>query len=128
MAWQLATCPFPAFRDHSKAVQLARKATELAPQNGAYWNTLGVVQYRAGDWSAARAALDKAMEFRQGGTSHDFFFLAMAHWQLGEKDPARQWYDKAVQWMDKNDPGNEELLRFRAEAEQLLGVAKREGG
>ena len=54
------------------------------------------------------------------GNSFDFFFLAMAHWQLGEKEQARQWNDKAVAWMDKNTPKDEELLRFRAEAEALL--------
>jgi hypothetical protein len=52
----------------------------------------------------------------------DFFFLAMAHWQLGEKDEARKYYDKAVAWMDKNKPDDEELRRFRAEAAALLGV------
>ena len=42
----------------------------------------------------------------QQGRRHqlDWFFLAMARWQLGEKDKAREWYDRAVQWMDKNQP------------------------
>ena len=48
------------------------------------------------------------------------FFLAMAQWQVGEKDKARVWYDKAVEWMEKNQPKNEELRRFRAEASELL--------
>ena len=60
------------------------------------------------------------MELRMGGDSADWFFLAMAHWQLGEKDKARQWYDRAVEWMDKNEPMNEELRRFRNEAEELI--------
>ena len=46
----------------------------------------------------------------------------MARWQLGEKEQARKWYDKAVQWMDKNKPKDEELRRFRKEAEELLGI------
>jgi hypothetical protein len=46
----------------------------------------------------------------------------MAHWQLDEKDEARTWYEKAVEWMDMNQPKNEELLRFRAEAAELLGI------
>src|SRR5262245_57753761 len=49
---------------------------------------------------------------------HSGLFLAMAHWHLGSKDKARKWYDQAVQWMEKNQPKNEELLRFRAEAEK----------
>jgi hypothetical protein len=46
----------------------------------------------------------------------------MAQWQLGEKDKARQWYEQAVAWMDKNQHQNEELGRFRAETAKLLGI------
>ena len=46
----------------------------------------------------------------------------MARWKLGEKDKAREGYDRAVQGMDRHQPKNEELLRFRAEAAELLGV------
>jgi hypothetical protein len=66
----------------------------------------------------------KSVQLRKGGDSFDFFFLAMAHWQLNDKDKAREWYDQAVAWMDKNAPQNEELKRFRAEAAALLGLAK----
>ena len=63
------------------------------------------------------------MELKKGGsTSFEWFFLAMAYWQLSEKQKARPWYEKAVEWMDKHDPKNEELRRFRAEAEELLRV------
>ena len=34
-----------------------------------------------------------------GGSSFDWFFLAMAHWRLGDKDEARMWFDRAVEWM-----------------------------
>ena len=30
--------------------------------------------------------------------------------------------DKAVAWMDKNDPKGDDLLRFRAEAAEVLGI------
>jgi hypothetical protein len=56
----------------------------------------------------------------KGGDAGQWFFLAMAHRQVGEKDKAREWYDKAVEWMDKNEPKNDELRRFRAEAAELL--------
>ena len=62
------------------------------------------------------------MELRKGGDSNDWFFLAMAHWQLSDKEQARKWYDQAVEWMEKNKPEDEELLRFRAEAAALLGL------
>jgi hypothetical protein len=46
----------------------------------------------------------------------------MTHWQLDHKEEARKWFDKAVERMEKNQPGNEQLRRFRAEAAELLGV------
>jgi hypothetical protein len=48
----------------------------------------------------------------------------MTHSQLGEKDKAREWFDRAVQWMEKGNKDNAELTRFRAEAAELLGVGK----
>jgi tetratricopeptide (TPR) repeat protein len=124
LAWQLATCPDLRLRDPGQAVAHAKKAVELAPDSGMIWNTLGVAQYRNGDWKAAVEALRKSVQLRQGSDSADFFFLAMAHWQLGEKQKARAWYDRAVAWMDKNRPQNEELNRFRSEAAALLGLTK----
>jgi Flp pilus assembly protein TadD len=124
-AWFLATCPDAKHRDPARAVELAKKAVELAPKEGGHWNTLGVAHYRAGDWKAAVEAFTKSMELRKGGDSFDWFFLAMAHWNLSEKEKARKWFDQAAQWMDKNAPHDEELSRFRAEAAELLGVKKK---
>ncbi len=123
LAWLLATCPEQEFRDPVRAVELAKRAVQLAPEKASIWNTLGVAQYRAGDWDAAIDALEKSLEL-QSDNGFDFFFLAMAHWQLGEKDEVRQWYEKAVEWMEKNKPEDEELRRFRAEAEELMGPSE----
>jgi Flp pilus assembly protein TadD len=125
LAWLLATCPEPKLRDPQRAVEFAKKAVELAPKDGTIWNTLGAAHYRAGDRKAALAALDKSMGFRQGGDSFDWLFIAMAHWQLGAKDEARKWYEKAIEWMDKNAKDNDELRRFRTEAEELLEIKKK---
>jgi len=124
LAWLLATCPHQRLRDPKQAVAHAKKAIELAPDKGMLWNTLGVAQYRSSDWKAAVEALLKSVQSRNGGDSLDFFFLAMAHWQLNEKDKARAWYDQAVTWMDKNSPQDKELKRFRVEAAALLGLSK----
>jgi hypothetical protein len=58
----------------------------------------------------------------RNGDSWNWFFLAMAHWRLGEKEKARASFDKAVQWMEMHQPQNEELRRFRNEAAELVGV------
>src|SRR5205814_1851619 len=118
----LANCAEKKFRDPGQAVQLAQRAVELAPQEGGYRNTLGAAAYRAGQWRAAIDALNESMKRREGGDSTDWFFLAMARWQLGEKEQAVKWFDKAVAWMDKNDPKGDDLLRFRAEAAEVLGI------
>jgi tetratricopeptide (TPR) repeat protein len=122
LAWLLATCPDTKSRDAGKAVGLANKAVEMAPQGGTFWNTLGVANYQAGNLKEATVALEKSMQLRKGGDSFDWFFLAMAQWQLGEKEKARSWFDQAVQWMDNHQPNDEELRRFRAEAAGLLGI------
>ncbi len=65
------------------------------------------------------------MELREGGSGFDWFFLAMAYWQLGDEAVSRNWYDKAVKWMDKNQPEDAELRRFRPEATALLKIAEK---
>jgi Flp pilus assembly protein TadD len=120
-AYALATLLAPKQRDPARAVILAQEAVDLAPKYGVYWRTLGVAHYRAGNWTAARRALEKSIElgFRKGSC---LFFLAMTYWQLDEKAKARDWHDKAVKWMDGNMPTNAELRRFRTEAAKLLEV------
>jgi tetratricopeptide (TPR) repeat protein len=121
LAWLLATEPDTRFRNGKRALELARKLVERAPGEGMYRNTLGVAEYRVGDWKAAIASLDMSrVLLNRDHDSFNLFFLAMAHWQLGEKDRAGNYYREAVQWMEKNQPKNEELIRFRAEAAELL--------
>jgi hypothetical protein len=58
----------------------------------------------------------------QQANSFDYFFLAMGHWQLGDRDKAAKYYAQAVDWMDKNKPEDADLHRFRAEAANVLGI------
>jgi tetratricopeptide (TPR) repeat protein len=106
------------------ALRWAKKAVELEPNSNLYWNTLGVAEYRAGHWHESLEALKKSRELNHQTEllSMDGFFIAMARWQLGDKELARQWYDKSVAWMDEHDPNNLELIQFRAEAEALLEI------
>jgi Tetratricopeptide repeat len=87
--------------------------------------SLGVALLRAGNWKESINALHKSKDLRKGGDSSNCFFLAMAHWHLGDQDEARKWYNRGVQWMEKNQPEDEELRRFRAEAAELLGIEKK---
>jgi serine/threonine protein kinase/tetratricopeptide (TPR) repeat protein len=134
LAWLLATCADARLRDPAEAVEHARKAVELVPGEGNFWNTLGVALYRAGEWKAANEALEKSMRLRQGGDGCDWLFLAMSHWRLGDAAHARAWHDRAVRWIDLNRQAlaanrglQDELRRFRAEADELLGVSQQPG-
>jgi tetratricopeptide (TPR) repeat protein len=118
----LAICPDERLRNPKQAVELARKAVERQPQARACWQTLGIALYRAADWKGAVAALDKSVGLGKPGNAYEWFFLAMARWQLGDKDEARRWFDKAVAWADKHRPKDKDLRRFRAEAAALLGI------
>jgi serine/threonine protein kinase len=141
LAWFLTTCPDEGFRNPKEAVALANQAVKGIAEKEP-WRTLGVVDrspwqvrrtlgvafYRNGDWTRALDYLKKAADLRprEVGAPPDpagGFFQAMAEWQLGDKQKALWWHDAAVNWMKKSDRLNdEELRRFREEAEQLLGI------
>jgi tetratricopeptide (TPR) repeat protein len=97
----------------------------MVPTDGRFWNALGVAQYRASQWEKAIDSLQKSTAMRKDGDVNEWFFLAMSHWQLGHKDEARKWFDKAVEWTDKNQSKDEVLIGFRTEAAELLGVSMR---
>jgi serine/threonine protein kinase/Flp pilus assembly protein TadD len=121
LAWIMATAYDQELRDPQQAVDLAKQAVEKEPQKHDYWTTLGVAQYRVRDWKASLTSLDQARHLgKEGGGVA--FFLAMAYWQTGDKSKARQWYDRAVRWMDQNKPQDEQLRHFRDEAATLLGI------
>ena len=122
---------------YSRTIELLESLIRDSPDFPTFRQWLGNTRYFLGNvlqelarheeaekaYRRAIEALCKSLELRRvcGGLSH--FFLAMSHWQLGNKDEARQWYDRGVEWMEKNKPDDEELKRFRAEAEELLGIS-----
>jgi tetratricopeptide (TPR) repeat protein len=121
-AWFLANCPDPRYSHPRRAVELAEHAVATVPDEGTFWNTLGVAQYRAGNWYAAIEALEQSSRYiGDAGREFNALFLAMSHWQLGRPEDAHREYDAAVRWMRENDVGDEELLRFCQEAAKLLG-------
>ena len=119
-AWALVCVPEDPWFDPKEGLRLAKKAIDLDSNNWAYWNTLGVAAFRSRDWTTAQDALKKSIGFA-GGTAHDWFFLAMTHWNQGNRSEARHNYELGLAAMKKEPKNDPELMRFHAEAAALLG-------
>jgi serine/threonine protein kinase/Flp pilus assembly protein TadD len=119
LAWFLAVCADPGFRDPARAASLALKVVQQVPENGDFWNTLGVAQYRQGQWMEAVVSLEKANRIHQERDEGTWWFLAMAHWHLRQKEAARTCYDRADELAKGYEYPRAEEGRFRAEAAQL---------
>jgi WD40 repeat protein/Flp pilus assembly protein TadD len=124
LAWTLVTGPAPA-RDPARAMKLSQQAVKLAPAQAIYLNTLGVAQYRAGQYAEAVITLEKSLAVSKGEyAAFDLFFLAMARSKLGQIAQARADFDRAVRWWrdhpNQSAQHSTELDAFRTEAKALL--------
>jgi hypothetical protein len=142
LSWLLATTSDATLRDPPRALALARRAVEVSqnptdPMRGTFAEALaayGIARYRTGDWKGATADLEKAIGLRTSGVrdadgadnASDGFYLAMAYWQLGDKDRARQWFARSARWMEMGKGEDAVVKRSRAEAAALLGVDKKD--
>jgi WD40 repeat protein/tetratricopeptide (TPR) repeat protein len=125
LAWKLVTGPYLE-RDPTLGLVLAGRAVALAPDQSTFRNTLGVAQYRVGQFRQAIGSLEKSLA-KGGGRADafDLFFLAMARKQLGQVHRAIADYERALRWREMHrKPAyagwNEELDAFQAEARVML--------
>jgi tetratricopeptide (TPR) repeat protein len=130
LAWAYLTAP-EALRDVEAALPLAEKAVRLAPGSANFRNTLGVAYYRVGRYREAAEVLRPNLQGREDrGLALDLYVLAMTHQRLGEAGQARAYYDWAVRWVgarrDLDAATLEELTAFRAEAQELLGIDRKD--
>ena len=122
LAWRLVTCPDPDERKPDQAVELAKKAVELCPNNVNCWNTLGTAQYRAGHWKPSAIAFEEVRRLGKTPT----FILAMAQWQLGEKETVRRSFQETLDEVNKDFPDDQQLRGMQAEAEKLMGITEQQ--
>ncbi|MGD8501522.1 MAG: tetratricopeptide repeat protein, partial [Phycisphaerales bacterium] len=115
------------------AVELYRKANEIQPEVWDYLFGLGMAHYRAGQWEEAISTLTRASELPGGENSRNFFLLAMAHWQLGDKATAANWYNKVIELAQKSNIDilslplrGSTLYSFYLEAAELMGIKIKE--
>jgi WD40 repeat protein len=102
LAWIFALGPVPS-ADLVRPIQWSEKTVANNPRAYQNFNTLGALLYRAGRYEDSIRRLKEAIGVQgQGGTVHDWLFLAMAYHRLGKPDDARKWLDHAVEWIDKH--------------------------
>jgi tetratricopeptide (TPR) repeat protein len=124
-AWDLAAPHDVEPTVAAMALKAALRANQLMPHDAMILSALGVAYYRAGNWAEAIESFVKAEAMSaEKSLAINGFFLAMAHSQLGHKEEARIWYDRSVTRMETHQPKDDDLIRFRTEAAELLGLPK----
>ncbi len=109
------------------ALHLAEAACRAQPNNGTYLNTLGVAQYRCGNYEDALKTLTRSDELNSESRlsiPEDLAFLAMAHHQLGNADQAKTFLTRLRDRMKQSEP-SEDAKAFLKEAEELIEGRKR---
>jgi dipeptidyl aminopeptidase/acylaminoacyl peptidase len=120
-AWDLAKVRDGNKDGYTRAMRLAEAAVRLAPKEGNYLNTLGVVQYRLGRYDVALATLRKSQKLNESPRPDDLAFLAMTQHQLGKKDEAKATFNR-LREVIKQSPYTEdaEAADFLEEAKELI--------
>ena len=104
LAWHYATL------GREEAVELARRAHELAPDNGSITDTYGWILFQRGDVEAALPLLEKAAE-QSPNNPEIKFHLAAAYVRKGNEAKASEVIAAALE--------SDEPFPSRADAEEL---------
>ncbi len=117
-----ATYPDPARRNPQRALELAQCATKVEPRDSLAWSVLGIAEYRNSHWQSAIDALSHSIDLGGGngnGEVWDWFYLAMAHAQLGSQEDAKRWFEQGATWT-KTPRRLKQVRELYEEAAQLL--------
>jgi len=81
--------------DLEKAHDLANKARQKYPQDGAIADTLGWIKYRQGDYEWAQTLLQESIE-KIPGNAEILYHLGSTYYMLGNEEEARDAFEKAL--------------------------------
>jgi hypothetical protein len=125
IAWDLVRRAGQSPTDYQRGLLLIAEALRIRPDDMSLRNTLGVAQYRNGQWKEAVDTFEKSLAMGErlpiGPYPHDMAFLAMSHAQLGDLDLAATMLARANEaaksprW--RND---DELREYLSEARQTI--------
>jgi WD40 repeat protein/serine/threonine protein kinase len=129
VSWGIVRRTDATAEQYGRALELAVAACRLDPENGLYLNTLGVAQYRTGQYREALATLTRSEQLNaranQGSLSEDLAFLAMTQYHLGQREQARMTLARLREAMAlPKGATKEEAQDFLREAEALIAADK----
>ena len=127
LAWRNLTGP-ETERDPSMSLKLAKHAAKLSLDDWTILITLGLAQYRTGDFLKAKESFEKNMHVQPADAKPlSLYLLSMCAASRSENDNARKLIaaadleaKKNANRLSKLPALAEELKMFRAEAEALL--------
>jgi tetratricopeptide (TPR) repeat protein len=93
----------PGATDPAAVVTMAEQAVAADPRCAWYLHTLGMAHYRAGKFDRAIERLRESAAARPAWSANvvNWLGLALAYHRLGQTKEARQWWDRAVGWIDQ---------------------------
>jgi hypothetical protein len=120
-AWVLIKLPNRPEADSRRGLRLAETACQLAPNNGTYLNTLGVAQYRTGQYEKTQVTLTRSNQLNGNRQPADLAFLAMTQHRLRQVEAARAALERLRELMkDPKIAANAENEGFLREAETVI--------
>ena len=123
-AQQLSMSQQDAVNSCRSAVKRINSLAEKERTSDIFAN-LGQAHYYLKEFTAARAALERAIELginnRPNAIKEQWWYLSMTLHQLGEIKLAREYYDQLTQQLNDNFLGYD-YCQFRAETAKVLGV------
>ena len=118
LAHFLLTSPVEELRDYAKALQMATELVESVPEDPNVQKTFGIALYRTGEYENAIEPLNKYSEEHDDGET--FFFLSMAHHQVGSRDKGLACFNQGAKWIKDRHNQNPNLMRLQSEAAELF--------
>jgi WD40 repeat protein len=119
-AWEVVKTPKGAREAYAQALRQAEEAVRLAPGDGQILNTMGVAQYRMGQYAKAVETLTQSDKLNHSSPA-DLAFLAMAQQHLGKWDEAQATLGRLREVMKQPAwAKNAESQGFLREAEAVL--------
>ena len=119
-SWMVVRRPGADNAAYQRALRQAEAACRAAPDVADYLTTLGAAYCRVAKWQDASEALKRSVRLRRGIDNGAWWYLALAHWHLGDRAEARRGFEHFSRWLQANRPHDEELQRLRAEVAQVV--------